>query len=167
MTTPLRDRIQADLADAMRARDETRKSTLRMLLSAIKNAEIRTAPAGASDEELARMATLPPLLLDDAAVLSLIQKQIKQRRESIEQFEKARRQDLVAKESAEVAVLEAYLPQQASRDEIEAAARRVIAETGASSPRDLGKVMPLLTKEFAGRADGRAINEIVRALLGA
>ncbi|WBL34739.1 GatB/YqeY domain-containing protein [Tepidiforma flava] len=162
----LRDRIQADLADAMRSRDETRKSTLRMLLSAIKNAEIRTPPSGASDEELARMAELPPLVLDDAAVLALIQKQIKQRKESIEQFQKAGRQDLVDKESAEVAVLESYLPQQASREEIEAAARRVIAETGASSARDLGKVMPVLTKEFAGRADGRTINEIVRSLLG-
>ncbi len=162
----LRERIQADLAEAMRARDETRKSTLRMLLSAIKNAEIRTAPAGASDEELARMAELPPLLLDDAAVLAIIQKQIKQRRESIEQFRKAGRQDLVDRESAEVAVLETYLPQQATREEIETAARRVIAETGAASPRDLGKVMPVLTREFAGRADGRLINEVVRTLLG-
>ncbi len=162
----LRERIQADLAEAMRARDETRKSTLRMLLSAIKNAEIRTAPAGASDEELARMAELPPLLLDDDAVLAIIQKQIKQRRESIEQFRKAGRQDLVDRESAEVAVLETYLPQQATREEIETAARRVIAETGAASPRDLGKVMPVLTREFAGRADGRLINEVVRTLLG-
>lgn len=161
----LRERLQADLADAMRSRDETRKTTLRLLLAAIKNAEIRTPPAGASDEELARMAELPPLELDDAAVLALIQKQIKQRRESIEQFQKAGRTELVQKESAEIAVLESYLPQQATRDEIEAAARKVIAETGASSPRDLGKVMPHLTKAFAGRADGRTINEIVRSLL--
>lgn len=162
----LRERIQADLAEALRTRDETRKSTLRMLLSAIKNAEIRTAPPGASDEELARMAELPPLTLDDDAVLALVQKQIKQRRESIEQFQRAGRQDLVEKESAEVAVLETYLPAQATPEEIEAAARRVIEETGASSPRDLGKVMPVLTKQFAGRAEGRTINEIVRRLLG-
>lgn len=161
----LRARLQDDLADAMRQKDEVRRSTLRMLLAAVKNAEIRTPPAGATDEELAAMAALPPLVLDDAAVLAIIQKQIKQRRDSIEQFGKADRADLVAKESAEAAVLEAYLPQQATREEVEAEARRVITETGASGPRDMGKVMPALTHAFAGRADGRLINEVVRGLL--
>ena len=144
----LKERIQTELADAMRARDETRKSALRMLTAAVKNAEIE--------------ARHP---LDDAAVVTVVQKQAKQRRESIVEFEKAGRQDLVDKESGELAVLETYLPQQASRDEIEAAARRIVAETGATTARDIGKVMPVLLKEFAGRADGRQVNEIVRSLL--
>jgi uncharacterized protein YqeY len=163
----LREKIQSDLSDAMRAKDEVRKSTLRMLIAAVRNAEIRTPPAGASDEQLAEMAKLPPLVLDDAEVQSIIQKQLKQRRDSIDQFEKAKRDDLAAKERAEAAILEVYLPQQASVEEIEAAAKKVIAETGASGAREMGKVMPVLTRQFAGRADGRLINETVRRLLGA
>ncbi len=146
----LQARIQSELGDAMRARDETRKSALRMLLAAIKYAEIE--------------ARRP---LDDAAVVAVVQKQVKQRRESILEFKKANRQDLVDKEEGEMAVLEVYLPQQADRSEVEAAARKLVAETGASGPRDIGKVMPPLVRQFAGRADGRLINEIVRELLGA
>jgi uncharacterized protein len=145
----LKDRIQADLTDAMRKREETRKSALRMLIAAIKNAEIE--------------ARQP---LDDEAVAAVVQKQAKQRRESILEFRKATRDDLVQKEEAELVVLEAYMPQQAERAEIEAAARALVAETGASGPRDIGKVMPPLVKQFAGRADGRLINEVVRELLG-
>jgi uncharacterized protein YqeY len=145
----LREQIQSDLHDAMRARDEIRKSALRMLTAAIKNTDIANGRA-----------------LDDEGIVSVVQKQVKQRRESIVEYEKAGRADLVAQESGEMAILEAYLPQQASREEIEAAARRVVAETGASGPRDIGKVMPALVKEFAGRADGRVINEVVRALIG-
>jgi uncharacterized protein YqeY len=163
----LREQVQADLADAMRSKDEVRKSTLRMLLAGIRNAEIRTPPAGATDAQLAEMAKLPPLVLDDPEVLSIVQKQLKQRRDSIEQFEKANRQDLASKEKAEAEILETYLPQQATAADIEAAAAKVIAETGAAGPRDMGKVMPVLTKQFAGRADGRLINETVRRLLGA
>ena len=144
----LKEQLQSDLLAAMRARDETRKSTLRMLTAAVKNAEIE--------------ARSP---LDDGAVMSVIQKQVKQRRESIIEFEKGGRQDLVDKEQAEMTILEAYLPRQAGREEIESAARRVIAETGATSARDIGKVMPVLVKEFAGTADGRAINDVVRSLL--
>ncbi len=146
----LKDQVQADLADAMRNRDEVRKSTLRLLIAAIKNTEIDQGKT-----------------LDDDAVVTVIQKQVKQRRESIIEFEKGNRPDLVEREAAEAAILQTYLPEQARPEEIEAAARRVIAETGASGPRDIGKVMPALTREFAGRADGRAINEIVRSLLGA
>lgn len=146
----LKDTIQANLADAMRDRDEVRKSTLRLLIAAIKNTEIDQGKA-----------------LDDDAVVTVIQKQVKQRRESIIEFEKGNRPDLVEREAAEAAILQTYLPEQASTEEIEAAARRVIAGTGASGPRDIGKVMPVLTREFAGRADGRAINEVVRSLLGA
>lgn len=146
----LKEQVQADLEAAMRARDETRKSALRMLTAAIKNAEIE--------------ARGKPF--DDAAVVAVIQRQVKQRRESIAEFKKGGRQDLVDKESSELAVLDGYLPEQASREEIVEAARKVIAETGASGPRDLGKVMPALTKQFAGRADGRIISEVVKEQLG-
>ena len=162
----LRETIQADLTDAMRNKDEVRKTSLRMLIAAIRNAEIRTPPAGASDEQLAEMAKLPPLVLDDPEILAIVQKQLKQRRDSIDQFEKANRNDLADKERAEAAILETYLPQQATPEEIETAAAKVIAETGASGPREMGKVMPVLSKQFAGRADGRLINETVRRLLG-
>lgn len=146
----LQETIANDLHDAMRARDEVRKSALRMLTAALKNAEIeaRGKPFG------------------DPEVVTVVQKQVKQRRDSIDEFTKANRGDLAAKEQAELVILEAYLPQQASREEIEAAAKRIVAETGASGPREIGKVMPLLVKEFAGKADGRIINEVVRAILG-
>lgn len=163
----LRDQIQTDLADAMRARDQVRTGTLRMLMAAVRNAEIPVAPAGATEEQLAAMAGQGHAALGDDALQDIVQKQVKQRRDSIDQYRKAGREDLAAKEEAEVTVLEAYLPQQAGRDEIVAAARRVMAETGASGPRDMGKVMPVLAREFAGRADGRVINEVVRGLLGA
>lgn len=146
----LKERIQSDLADAMRARNAVARDALRMLTAAITNARIE---AGAE--------------LADDAVLGVLQKQVKQRRESILEFEKASRTDLAAKESAEMVILERYLPEQAGTDEIEAAARKLIGETGATSARDIGKVMPPLVKQFAGRADGRAINDVVRRLLGA
>jgi uncharacterized protein YqeY len=149
MTAALEEKIQSDLHDAMRAHDETRKSALRMLIAAMKNAAIE--------------ARKP---LDDDSIVTVIQKQVKQCRESIVEFRKGGREDLVSKEEGEMAVLEVYLPAQAGRDDIKSAARRVIAETGASGPREIGKVMPALTKEFAGRADGRLISEIVRELLG-
>jgi uncharacterized protein YqeY len=145
----LKERIQSELNDALRAHDETRKIALRMLTAAVRNAEIEARHE-----------------LDDDGVIAVVQKQVKQRRESIVEFRKGNREDLAAKEEAEMAVLEVYLPQQADRSEIESAARKLIAETGASGPRDIGKVMPPLVKQFAGRADGRAINDVVRELLG-
>ncbi|MCC6381036.1 MAG: GatB/YqeY domain-containing protein [Dehalococcoidia bacterium] len=152
----LKERVRADLADAMRARDETRKSTLRLLLAAVRNAEI--PPEGATEP-------VGPAGLDDAGVLAVVQKQVKQRRDSSEQFRKAGRDDLADKEEAELQVLLQYAPAQAGREEIAAAARALIAETGANGPRDVGKVMPRLTRQFVGRADGRLVNEVVRALL--
>ena len=146
--TSLKDRLQADLAEALRAKDEVRKSALRMAMAAIRNAEIEKGGG-----------------LDDQEAVAVLQKQVKQRRESIEEFRRGGREDLAAREAAEIAVLEQYLPEAATPEEIEAAARRVIAETGAAGPRDIGRVMPVLIREFAGRADGRQINEIVRRLL--
>lgn len=145
----LQETLQADLADAMRAKQEVRKSALRMLIAAVKNAQIEARKE-----------------LDDAAVLAVIQKQVKQRRESVEEFKKGNRNDLVAREEAEIEVLSTYLPQQVSREEIETAAREAIEQTGAAGPKDMGKVMPLLTKRFGASADGRTISEVVKGLLG-
>jgi uncharacterized protein YqeY len=145
----LQEQVQESLKDAMRRQDAIRRSALRMLIAALKNAEIE--------------ARKP---LDEAAAIAVLQKQAKQRRESIAEFEKANRQDLVAQEQGELAVLEEFLPEQATDEDLLAAAREVIASTGAAGPRDMGKVMPVLTARFAGRADGRRISEIVRGLLG-
>lgn len=145
----LEERISNEMKDAMRAHDNVTRDALRLLIAAVKNARIE-AREDLSDDE----------------VVVVIQKQVKQRRDSIAEYEKANRKDLADKERAELEVYERYLPQQASAEDIESAARAVIAETGASTARDIGKVMPVLTKQFAGRADGRQINEIVRSLLG-
>jgi hypothetical protein len=144
----LNEQLNADMRDAMRAGEATRRDTLRLALAALHNAQI------AAGHELT----------DDEALAVLV-KEAKQRRESIEEFGKANRADLVAKEQAELDVISTYLPAAVSREEIEVAARKAIEETGASGPRDLGKVMPVLTQQFRGRADGREINEVVRELL--
>ena len=145
----LKERIQSDLRAAMLARDEPRKAALRMLTAAIKNAEIE-----AGDE------------LAEGELLVVLQRQVKQRRESITEFRKGGRNDLVEREEVELEAFAGYLPEEASREQIEEAAQATIAETGASGPRDIGKVMPVLIKRFQGRADGRVISEIVRGLLG-
>ena len=144
----LKEQLANDLKDAIRQGDEARKSAIRMSTWAIKNAEVEKGAA-----------------LSDADVLGLLGKQVKQRRESIREFEKGARQDLVAKEQAELTVLQAYLPPQMSREEIVQAAREVIDEVGASGPGDKGKVMPVLIKRLAGRAEGREINEAVTEIL--
>ncbi len=156
----LKDQLNADLRDAMRAGDDTRKSTLRMLITAVRNAEIPPerddASAGDGPQRLD---------LDDEAVRDVVRKEVKQRRDSIDVYQKANRGDLAAKEEAEVAVLAGYLPQQMSRAEIEAAVRAVIERVGASGPADKGKVMPAVMAELRGRAEGREINAVVSELL--
>lgn len=148
-TTPLKERLNADLREAMRGGDDTRKRALRMALAAIHNAEIaRGGP------------------LDDAGVLEVLRREVKQRRDSITEFEKGGRADLVEREQAEITVLQQYLPQALSRDELRRLAEEVIRETGAQGPRDKGKVMRPLLERVAGRADGREVNEVVSALLG-
>jgi uncharacterized protein YqeY len=144
----LKEQLAEDLKDAMRSGDEPRKTAIRLTITAIKNAEV---------------AAMKPL--DEAGVVGVIGKQVKQRKESIEEFKKAGRQDLVDKEASELLVLEAYMPAQMSSEEITAEARTVITEVGASGPSDKGKVMSALMPRLAGRADGRAINEIVTRLL--
>lgn len=145
-----KERLADDLKEAMRERDERRRSVLRMTISALHNAEI------AAGREL-----------DEGDELAVLGKEAKQRRDSIDEFRKAGRQDIVDKEEAELAILTPYLPQQVSRHEIVEAARQVIQETGASGARDIGKVMPALMQRFRGRADGKDVNEVVRELLGA
>ena len=144
----LKEQLAEDLKDAIRQGDEARKTAIRMLTWAVKNAEVAAGKP-----------------LSDADVLALIAKQAKQRRESIEEFQKGGRQDLVDKEAAEMRVLEAYLPPAMGRDEVTEEARKVIAEVGARGPADKGKVMPVLISRLAGRAEGRLINEVVSELL--
>jgi len=152
----LKEQLNADLRDALRAADETRKSTLRLLITAIRNAEIppegSTAAASRSD-------------LDDEAVLNLVRREVKQRRDSIDAYAKADRQDLVKIEEAELEVLSAYLPAQMSRDELEAVAKAIIERVGATGPSDKGKVMPAIMAELRDKAEGREINAVVTELL--
>ncbi len=144
----LKQKLSDDLRQALRSGDKTRVSTIRLLLNAIKNAEI------------ARQATL-----SNPDIFGTIAKEIKQRQESIEAFKKGNRQDLVDQETAEMAVLQSYQPKQATREEIVEAARQIIKEVGAQGPADKGKVMSKIIAQFKGKADGREINNIVTELL--
>jgi len=148
---PLNDQVSADIAAAMKARDASRLSALRMLKAAVMNKSVEKGRD-----------------LDDAEVLQVVASLVKQRRDSIEQFTSAGRTDLVEKETAELTVLQAYLPAAATPEEINAAVAEAIAETGASSPKDMGKVMKAVMPKLAGKnADGKAVNEAVRRTLGA
>jgi uncharacterized protein YqeY len=148
---PLSDKVNTDITAAMRAKDAARLSALRMLKAAIMNRGVEKGRE-----------------LEDAEVLQVVSSLVKQRRDSVDQFSKAGRTDLVEKETAEIAVLEEYLPPAASADDIEAAVAAAIAESGAASPKDMGKVMKAVMPKLAGKnADGRAINEAVRRKLGA
>jgi uncharacterized protein YqeY len=144
----LKDRITEDMKAAMRARDADRLSAIRMLLAAIKQREV--------DERIAA---------DDALVLATVDKLIKQRRDAIAQFEAGGRADLVAKETAELQVLAAYLPQQMSEAEIGVAVEAAIAEAGASGTAAMGKVMALLKPRLAGRADMSRVSALVKERL--
>ena len=146
----LNEQIGADLTTAMKARDAARLSALRMLKAAVMNKGVEKGRD-----------------LDDAEILQVVASLVKQRRDSIEQFSKAGRTDLVEKETGEIAVLERYLPPAASQEEIDAAVAAAVAETGASSPKDMGKVMKAVMPKLAGRnADGRTVNDAVRRTLG-
>jgi len=147
--SPLKQKLVEDLKQALRGGDKVRRSVIRLVMAAIKNAEI------------ARQITL-----EDADILGVIAKEARQRRESIEAFRQGNRQDLVTQEEAELVILQQYLPQQMSREEIIAEARRVIEEVGARGPGDKGKVMPKLIAKLKGKADGREINAVVTELLG-
>ena len=144
----LQEKLMDDLKASMKSGNKQRKLVISLVRASIKNAEI------------AKQRTL-----DDAGVIDVIAKEARQRRESIAEFKKGNRPDLVAKEEAELAVLLEYLPQQISREEIIAAARQVITEVGAQGPGDKGKVMQKLMPQLKGKAEGGTINEIVTGLL--
>ena len=146
----LKEQITADMKDAMRARASERLGVIRLVLSAIKQREV--------DERIE---------LDDAAVVAVIEKMIKQRRESIQQYEAAGRQELADQEIAEIAILEPYLPEQLGADEVAAAVKAAIAESGATEMRDMGKVMAVLKPKLQGQADMGLVSAQVKAQLSA
>jgi hypothetical protein len=146
--TNLKNQLNEAMKEAMKSGDEVRKRTVRMVLAAIKQAEI--------DKQTT---------LDDLAVISLLQKEIKNRREALEEAQKAARADLVANNQAEIAVLEAFLPKAMSSDELRALVQAAIDESGATSPADMGKVIKLVMPKVAGRAPGDAVSQMVRELL--
>ena len=144
----LKERINEDMKGAMRAKEAERLGAIRMLTAAIKQKEV--------DERVE---------LDDAAVVAIVDKLLKQRKDSIDAFQKAGRQDLVDKEQAEVAVLQAYLPARMSTDEIQSEVRAIVAELGAKGPGDMGKVMGAVKQRLAGKADMGQVSAAVKAAL--
>ena len=149
----LREQLTDDLKDAMRQQDVTRRQAIRSVLAAMKQAETELDASGKR------------VSLDDDDILAVIAKLARQRQESIVEYQRGGREDLVAEEKADLAILETYLPQQLGPEEIEAEARQVIAEVGATGPREMGKVMQPLMARLRGRADGKVANQIVRELL--
>ena len=147
-TADLRQRVESDMKTAMRAKDKERLGTIRLILAAIKQREI--------DERIS---------LSDADILAVLDKMIKQRRDSITQFEQAGRQELADKEAAEVAVIQEYLPAALSETEVEALIAEAMASSGASSPQDIGKIMALLKPRLQGRADMGAVGARIKARL--
>jgi len=147
----LKQKLQEELKQSMLARDVLKTSVLRMVISAINYYEIKKGGAGyeATDED----------------VLSVIQKEVRQRKDSIEQFQKGRRQDLVDKETEELELLQKYLPPQMSEEEIKSLVKETIAKTAASSMSDIGKVMGALMPKVKGKADGAIISKIVKEQL--
>jgi uncharacterized protein len=146
----LKERITEDMKAAMRAKDAERLGTIRLLTAAMKQKEV--------DERIE---------LDDTAVIGILDKMLKQRKDSIEAFEKAGRQDLADKEKAETAVLQAYLPARLSADEINAHVKAIVAELGAKGPGDMGKVMGAVKAKLAGKADMGLVSAAVKAALTA
>jgi uncharacterized protein len=144
----LKDRVTDDMKDAMRAKDSARLLTIRMLLAAMKQKEV--------DERV---------VLDDAQTIAIVDKLIKQRKDSIAAFELAKRQDLVDKETAELKVLEAYLPQRLSADEVAAEVRAIVKNLGATGPGDMGKVMAAVKAKLAGKADMGLVSGAVKHAL--
>ena len=144
----LKDRIRNDIKEAMKARDNTRRDALRLLNSALKQIEV--------DERKE---------LGDEDVIAIIQKQIKQRNDAAQQYKDAGRDELYDKEISEIRIFEAYLPAQLDDAELEAALKAIIEKTGASSMKDMGKVMGAASKELAGKADGKRISGCVKTLL--
>jgi uncharacterized protein YqeY len=148
METSLRSRLEVDLKAAMIARDEIRRDTIRFVLSAVKNAEIEERGPLTSDQDIALLNRMSKRLI-----------------EAIDQYDAAGRTDLAEKERAQLAIVKQYLPAELSDDELSALVQDVVAETGASTPKDMGRVMPVLLERVAGRADGKRVSTAVRAAL--
>jgi uncharacterized protein YqeY len=144
----LRERLNEEMKAAMKAREQEKLGALRLLLAAVKQREV--------DERIT---------LDDAGVVAVVEKMIKQRRDSVSQYEKGARQDLADKEKFEISVLEGYLPQQLSQAEIESIVAEAVAATGAKSPAEMGKVMGVVKPKLAGRADMGKVSALVKARL--
>ncbi len=145
----LKERLNSDMKEALKAHDAARLSAIRMIISAYRNKEIDSRKD-----------------LDDEGMLSVLSTAAKQRRESIEQYGKAGRKDLVDKETAELEVIQSYMPKQMSKEEIEALVKEAVAESGAKGPSDMGKAMKILMPKVKGRADGKLVNELVKVALG-
>jgi len=145
----IKDRLSAEMKDAMRARDSVKVSTIRMVLSSVKYKEIEKGGP-----------------LDDDGMVSVLATAAKQRKEAIEQYRKGGRDDLAEKESSELAVIESFMPQQMSPEEVEEVVKKAITDTGASAPKDMGRVMKELMPQLKGKADGKLINELVKKHLG-
>ncbi len=144
----MRERLQADLKSAMRDRDENARDTIRYILSAIKNAEIEQRGD-----------------LSSEGAIAVLQKQAKQRQEAIEQFRAGHREDLAGREELQLAVLKHYLPEELSDDEVLALTREAVADAGATSMKDMSKVMPILMRRAAGRADGKRLSAAVKTVI--
>ena len=146
----LKEQLQHDLQDAMRARDEQRKLALRMVLTAMQLAEVEQRGE-----------------LSDPAIVEVIRKEVRRREDALEMVREAGRTDMIAEDEAQVAILRSYLPQLLTEEEIKVIAQEVIAETQATSPAEMGKVMKLIMPKVQGKADGRMVSQVVRDLLSA
>lgn len=148
----LKEKLQSDLKEAMKAREEVRLRTIRSLRAAVMAREIELRTGGTGD-------------IPESEALAVLQKQAKQRRDSIEQFEAAGREDLKAVEEAELAIIETYLPEQLSEDAVRKVVEQIVKETGATSMKDMGKVMGPSMAKMKGLADGKVVQEVVKSVL--
>ncbi|BAF70098.1 GatB/YqeY domain-containing protein [Nitratiruptor sp. SB155-2] len=145
----LKEQLQNDLKEAMKSKDTFKRDTIRFLMSAIKQVEVDTRKE-----------------LSDEDIIKIIQKSVKQREEAASQYKEGGREDLYEKEMKEADILKSYLPKQLSDEELETELKKIIEEVGASSMKDMGKIMGVATKKLAGRADGKRINQMVKKILG-
>lgn len=150
----IREQIKAKLIDAMKAKDEQVTGTLRLINATIKDKDIEARPKGILNG------------IDDTAIMSLLQTMIKQRKESIDMYTKGNRTDLAAKEQAEIDIIQSFLPKQMSDDEVKAVIEKLVAETGAASIKDMGKVMGALKAKYAGQIDMGKASGLIKSVLG-
>lgn len=163
----MKQKIQADLKDSMLQKNEARSSTLRMVLASANNKEIEKRTLFSKKNPKATEAELQKeSVLSDEEVLQIITGEVKKHKESIEMFQKGNRPDLVDKETKELKILETYLPEQLSENEVRKLVEEAVASTGAKTPQDMGKVMSAIMSKVKGKADGALVSKIVKELLG-